>query len=132
MKKIDKVVVKETIYIAMSTLLMSVLMESVFLILDKWTPAVLFGNILGYIAAVGNFFLMGLTVQNAMTLEGKAQENRIKLSQMGRLFLLFAVAAVGCLVSVFEPLAVLIPYLFPRIAIMFRPLIKKQAGGKNE
>ncbi len=128
MKKIDATVLKETGYIAMVTLILSVLMQSVFLVVGKWDVTVLLGNLLGGVAAIGNFFLMGLTVQSALGLEVKDAKNRMKLSQMLRTLLLFGVAVVGYVVSVFNLLAVIIPYLFPRIAVALRAISVKKQG----
>ncbi len=128
MKKIDATVLKETGYIAMVTLILSVLMQSVFLVVGKWDVTVLLGNLLGGVAAIGNFFLMGLTVQSALGLEVKDAKNRMKLSQMLRTLLLFGVAVVGYVVSVFNLLAVIIPYLFPRIAVALRAFSVKKQG----
>ena len=100
-------------------------MQSVFLIIGKWDVEVLFGNILGAVAAVGNFFLMGLTVQASLEKEEKEAKNIIKFSQSARLFLLFGVALAGYLIPVFNIIAVVIPFLFPRIAVMLRPLADK-------
>ena len=63
MKKVDSTIIKETIFVASVTLVLSALMQSVFLIIGKWDYDVLLGNLLGGVAAVLNFFLMGLTVQ---------------------------------------------------------------------
>ena len=125
MKKIDQVVIRETIYISAFVLVFSVLMQSVFLVIDKWSTAVLFGNLLGALAAIGNFFLMGLTVQASLEREEKEAKNLIKLSQSGRLFLLFGVALVGYLLPCFNIIATVLPFLFPRIAVMLRPLAGK-------
>lgn len=125
MKKIDPTVVRETYYIFAFTIILSVFMEAVFLIIGKWDLTVLFGNILGAAAAVGNFLLLGLTVQSAVLKEEKDARNLIKLSQTLRFFLLIAVAVVGYLVPIFNPIAVVIPLLFPRIAIALRPFIMK-------
>ena len=125
MKKIDQVVIQETIYISAFVLVFSVLMQSVFLVIDKWSTAVLFGNLLGALAAIGNFFLMGLTVQASLEREEKEAKNLIKLSQSGRLFLLFGVALVGYLLPCFNIIATVLPFLFPRIAVMLRPLAGK-------
>ena len=65
--QVDKTVKKETIYIAVWCAVLSVLMQAVFLIVGHWHFSVLLGNLWGVIAAVSNFFLMGLTVQNAVT-----------------------------------------------------------------
>lgn len=84
------------------------------------------GNLLGIVAAVGNFFLMGLTVQSAVTKEEKEAKKLIKLSQSGRLFLLFVIALVGYLVPIFNIIAVVIPFIFPRIAVALRPVFIKE------
>lgn len=126
-KKIDPTVKKETLYIAAICFLLSVIMQSVFLILGFWNYTVLLGNILGYLAAVANFFLLGLSVQFAIKKEEENErKNLLKLSQILRFILLIIIAVVGYLVPIFNIIAVLIPYLFPRIAIALRPaLIKK-------
>ena len=126
MKKIDPTVVKETAYITVFTIIFSMLMQAVFLIVQKWDYTVLLGNILGIVAVVLNFLLMGITVQNAVLKEEKDAKNLMKLSQTGRLFMMFVFALVGYLVPVFNAIAVVIPFLFPRIAIMLRPFFMKK------
>ncbi len=127
LKKVDSTVLKETGFVAAMTLVLSVLLQAVFLIIGKWNYTVLLGNLLGAAAAIGNFFLMGLTVQSALGLEAKDAKTRIKLSQMLRSLMLFVIAAIGYVVPVFSLLTVIIPYLFPRIAVMIRAIsIKKQ------
>ena len=71
MKKIDPTVLKETGYIATMVMIFSLLLQSVFLIIGKWDYTVLLGNALGFVAAVGNFLLLGITVQNAVLKEEK-------------------------------------------------------------
>lgn len=124
MEKIDKVVLKETVYIAVVTLVLSVLMQIVF-IFTGWSYTHLLGNILGAFAAVANFFAMGLTVQKAVTKEEKEAKNLIKVSQSARLFGLLVVALVGHLLPFFDTVALIVPLLFPRIAIMIRPIFIK-------
>ena len=122
MKKVDSTVLKETSYIAALTLVLSLLMQSVFLVAGMWDITVLLGNLLGIVAAVGNFFLMGITVQSALGREEKQIKNLMKLSQMGRMLLLFGVALIGYLVPLFNIIAVVVPFLFPRIAVTVRQL----------
>ena len=134
MKKVDPTVRKETLYILICCIIGSLLMESVFLIIGEWNYTVLLGNLLGLFAAVGNFFLMGLTVQKALEKDEKSARDHMKLSQSLRFLGLVAIAAVGYLLSlihVMNVLAVVIPYLFPRIAIAFRPLFNKKMGGES-
>ncbi len=126
MKKIDATVKKETTYIFAVTVIFSILMQSVFLIIGKWDYTVLLGNLLGITAAVGNFFVMGINIQSALEREEKEAKNLIKLSQTLRMLALFVIAMIGYLAAVFNIVAVIIPYLFPRFAIALRPLFIKE------
>ena len=125
MRKIDPTVLKETGYIAAMVFIFSLALQSVFLIIGKWDYTVLTGNLLGFVAAVGNFFLMGLSVQSSLGKEEKDAKNLMKLSQSLRLLLIFVIALLGYLVPVFNTIAVLIPLLFPRIAVALRPVFMK-------
>ena len=132
MKKIDSTVLKETIYIAWMTLILSVLMQSVFLIIGKWDYTVLLGNTLSGAAAVLNFFLMGLAVQSAVLKDEKDAATAMKASQSLRMFMLFAVAAVGVLLPCFHTVTVLVPFFFPRIAVALRPRFDKKDEKKEQ
>lgn len=125
MKKIDATVIKETKYIAIWVILLSVIMQVVFFII-KWDFTVFLGNILGDIIAVLNFFLMGITVQSALSKDEKSAKDTIRYSQIYRTFMLLAAAIIGMLVPCFNGIATIIPYVFPRIAIAFRPLFDKK------
>ena len=120
MSKIDPTVRRETVYIGVWVLVFSVLMEAVFLVLSAWDITVLLGNLLGAFAAVLNFFLMGIGVQIATTKEEKRARSVIQTSHSLRLLMLVLFAVVGAVFSCFNLVAVLVPYLFPRIAILFR------------
>ena len=126
MKKVDPVVIKETKYIAYFVLILSLVMQAIFLILKKWDITVLLGNLLSYVAVVLNFLMMGITVQNAVTKDEKDARQALRASQSLRTFFLFAVAALGALLPVFNIWATLVPLFFPRIAIMLRPLFNKE------
>ena len=121
--KVNSTVKKESLYIACSVVILSMLMEAVFLIIGKWTISVLWGNLLGGITAVLNFFLMGLTVQRAVGKDEREAATLMKFSQTYRFMLQLAVGLVGTLFSVFNVIAVVIPLFFPRIAIMLRPYV---------
>ncbi len=124
---------QNTAYIAALVLVLSALMQAVFLVAGAWDITVLWGNLYGGVLAVGNFFIMGLTVQKAVTKEEKQAKNLMRLSQMGRLFgmLLLILTAVVIdrsmkEVAVFNLLSLLIPLLFPRIAIMLYPVFRRK------
>ena len=125
MSKIDSTVLKETRYVFFVSLILSLIMQAAFLISGYWNHTFICGNILGLAASVGNFLLMGLTVQKAIGKEEKEIKKLVQFSQSGRLFILLIVALIANFVSVFSLLATVIPYIFPRIAVTVRPLFIK-------
>lgn len=126
MSSLDPTVKKETIYIALWTLILSVLMQAVFLVIGKWDVTVLTGNLLGGAAAVLNFLFMGITVQKAVDKDPDEAKTMVRASQMYRMMGLILVAVVGFAVPIFHTLGVILPLLFPRVAIAFRPLFDKK------
>ena len=125
MSKIDATVQKETKFVAFVSFILSILMQGGFLIAGFWNYTVISGNLLGYVAAVGNFLLLGLTVQKAIGKEEKEIKRLVAFSQYGRLLILLLVALIANFVSIFNLVATVIPFIFPRIAVMIRPHIKK-------
>lgn len=123
--KIDKTVIKETKYISFFVIILSVLMQSVFLIISKWDYTVLLGNIYGAAIAVLNFFVMGLYVQKAVGQDEKDAKQTVKASQSLRFAAIILLAGVGVVIPVFNPVTVVIPLIFPSIAVFLRPLIDK-------
>lgn len=127
MKKIDATVLRETRYIAVWVLLLSMLMQSVFLLAHRWDYTVLTGDLLSSCVAIANFLLMGITVQSAVTKEEKEARGAIRISQIYRLLLTFIALVVGVALPCFNTIAVILPIFFPRIAIAFRPLFDRKA-----
>ena len=126
MKKVDATVIKETKYIAAWVAVLSVLLQSVFFLLGKWDYTVILGNTLSGAAAVLNFFLMGITIQNALGKAENDSKTTMKVSQLYRFLMLLIVIVVGVALPYFHTWAVIIPIFFPRIAIVFRPLFNKK------
>ena len=124
--KIDKVVLQETAYIAVWTLILSAVMQAVFLVIGKWDYTVILGNLLGAAANLLNFFLMALTVQKALEKEEKEAKQAMKLSHSMRMLMLFVIALLGILLPCFNTIASVIPFFFTRIAIMFRQFFKNK------
>lgn len=130
----DPAVKKETGYIAVWVILLSMVMEGIFLLLHHfglvtWDLSVLFGNLGGGVAAVGSFFLLALTVSKAVV-SGKPEQaaQRVKASAGVRLIGTGAVCALLIGVGHTNPFATLIPLLFPRIGLLFRPAIDRRRG----
>lgn len=125
MKKIDPAVRRETLYITLSVIALSVLMQLVFIVIGKWNYTVLLGNLLSAAAVILNFFLMGITVQGAVEMDEKDARAKVKFSMTFRMLMLFIVAVLGVALDCFSLPATLIPLFFARIAIAFRPLFAK-------
>ena len=129
--KVEASVKKETGILLAGTLCLCGVMVCVFLLLHRFDYTVVTGALLGGLAAVLNFFVMGLTIQNAV---GKSQDEakkRIQLSYTVRMFVLLAVLGAGVYLPYFHWLAVLLSALFPRVTILFRSvLLKKQSGSE--
>ena len=126
MKKIDPVVVKETKYVAYVTLVLSIMMQAVFLLIGKWNFSVLLGNLLSVFFSVLNFLLMGITVQKALGREEKEAKTLVRTSQLYRNILLFAVAAVGVVLPIFNTVSVIVSLFFPRVAVSLHPILNKK------
>ena len=95
-------------------------MQAVFLVIGYWHYSVLLGNLWGVVAAVSNFFLMGLTVQKAVTKNEEDAKALVKTSQTLRNMFMVIMAVVGIAVPFFNTWAVIIPLFFPRISILIR------------
>ena len=144
--KVDKNVKKETLNIALGMLIMSALMNVVFLVFGKWRLGVLWSNLLVGTAMVMNFFLMCMTIQKAITCgDEKKARAMATLSQTVRLLALAGIVALGAAFSnvgdyfgkasettaPFEFLALLPPLFFNRITLMVRSSAIKKEEAKN-
>lgn len=115
---VDPVVKRETFRIAFGTLILSAVMQLVFVIIKRWDMTVLWGNLLGAFVAVLNFFLMCLTVMRCVKLEPDKAAIRIRASQTGRLFMMAAFLGMAALIpKVFNIFAAAIPLIFPTLTI---------------
>lgn len=149
---IQPVVKQETKKIALGVAVLSLLMIAVFLILRKFDFSVLLGAVIGSLAAIGNFFLMALSVQKAadsmpplppeeaegedsgedkeekekpLSEEAKNAKKRMQLSYTLRMLMLAAIAIVSVSLPFVNSWAALIPMLFPRIVISLVGLLQK-------
>jgi len=141
--KIQPTVRQETVRIAKGTCILSFVMLIVFALLKKFDYTVALGALLGTCTAVGNFFLLGLSVQKAADMmkgvemppepeetdEGEeasaaplppeiAQaKQKMQLSYTGRMILMAAVGILGLTLPCFHAVATVLPLLFPRLII---------------
>ncbi|MBR2460190.1 MAG: hypothetical protein IKB34_03025 [Clostridia bacterium] len=129
MQKIDNVVIRETGYVAIWVLIFSTMMQSIFLIAGFWDYRVLLGNLYGGAVAVVNYFSIGLSVQKALGKEDPNEAKQVmKLASSARMLMLFIFVVIGVLLDFFNTIAVVVPLVFPRLAIFLRPFCGKMAG----
>jgi hypothetical protein len=128
----DPAVKKETGYITVWVLLLSLLMGAVFLVIRQWDLSVLFGNLGGAALAILNFFLLAFVVSRAVD-KGKPEEAAQRVKATATLRLIGVGALSALLIGVFKTnvFATLIPLLFPRVAIAFRPILDRKRGTGN-
>ena len=125
MKKTDPTVKKETVWLGLWVLTGCVLMHGVFLMIGRWSLSVLWGSLLGALGAVGNFYLLGRTVQSAVDRGQDRARTLLKLSQTYRLLALLVLVVVGVVLPCFQTVAVILPLFFPRLAFFIRGLSGK-------
>lgn len=148
---IQPAVRQETGKIAIGVGVLSVLTAGVYLILGRFNYTVLLGLLLGAVFAIGNFFLMALTVQHAaekmngvqlppepetedgeeppqqeLSPQAKQAKKRMQLSYTGRMLLLVVMAAIAFKLPCFDPVPALIVQLFPRITVSIEGLMMKK------
>lgn len=127
LSKIDPTVKRMTVYIAACVLVLSLMMQAVYLVIGAWNVTVLLGNLLGAFAAVLNFFLMGLTIQRSLTFAEEDAKKFIRVSQSLRMLMILVFCAIGAAMPCFDLLAVILPQFFPRIGTMLWPRFEKNA-----
>ena len=128
--KIDPTVKRMTIYIAVCTLVLSVLMEAVYLVIGAWDFEVLWGNLLGAFVAVLNFFLMGLSIQRSLTLAPEDAKKFMRLSQSLRMLMIIVFCVVCAVLPMTDLVAMLVSQFFPRIGTMLWPKFEKRLETK--
>ena len=133
--KPESAVKKETGILLAGTLILGAVTVGVFALLHRFNYTVVTGVLLGGLASVLNFFLMGLTIQHAVDKDPENAKKRIQLSYTVRMFALLVVLGVGVYLPYFHWLTVLLGALFPRLTILVRSVFLKkkenESGGES-
>lgn len=130
--KIDGTVKKETAYVAVAEAILIAIMLAVYLIISKFTLNVLFAALTSGAVAVLNFFVMGLTVQKAVTVDDDSDRRKlIRASQLVRLLVMGVVVIVCAVFPKLDIFALFIPLFFPRLFAQARGIYGAVKDGKN-
>lgn len=143
--KPDNAVRRETARVAVGVLGMVAVMLLVYAIIGKFSAKVALGGIYTGLLTVLNFFVMGLTVQGvtnrAAEKERTEQEladlaiemkNRMKVSYNLRMIALFVLLVLGIAVFKFDPLATILPAIFPTIVIRVLQIMEARRPSVSE
>lgn len=129
--KLDPVVKKETRNIALGSLAAGVVFVLLFFVVSLLFDNVQFdytvplGALFGTVCAVGNFFLMALTVQTSLH-AGDDAKKKMQVSFSGRMLLLVILLGIGVYLPYFHWLSVLAGAFFPRIVILVRGMVLRK------
>ena len=129
--KLQKAVKDETIFVALGSVILSAVMLIVFFVLHKVFPEqvpmglpVVIGAVGGCAVAVGNFFLMALTVQKVARIENYDQAYRsMQVSYRYRTFLQLIWCVLTMVLKFINPVAGMLPLLWPSLLIKGRGII---------
>lgn len=133
LENIQPAVKKETKRVAVSTAIGVILMWILFAVIHMSMPdsvpfdyTVFLGGIGGWVAAVLNFFLMGLTVQKVVDTEDEELARmRMKSSYSRRMMLQFFWVIAAIVLPCFHFAAGILPLLFPGIGIKVLGILNK-------
>lgn len=132
MGSVDPVIKKETKFIAYVVLILSALMQAVYLIIGHWNYTVLLGNVLGGGAGILNFFLMGLGLQSALDKEdSKGAKTTVSFSHTYRNLMMLAVLAIAYFVPVFDIIPTIIALFFATLGVYTKVFIIKKTDSQS-
>ena len=134
--KLQKAVKDETVFVALGSVILSAVMVIVFFVLHRVFPdrvpmdlPVVIGAVGGCAVAVGNFFLMALTVQIVAGIENYDQAYRsMQVSYRYRTFLQLIWCVLTMVLKFINPVAGMLPLLWPSLLIKGRGILN---GVKN-
>ena len=140
MSKVQAAVKKETGNVALYTGIGTVVMWIVIFILNKavtdkvpFDITVFIGGIGGFVVAVLNFFLMGLTVQKVASEEDDTNaKNHLKLSYMRRSFLQIAWIVISLVAGFIYWPAGILPLIFPSAGIKIKGIFDQIKYNRQE
>ena len=129
--KLQKAVKDETVFVALGSVILSAVMVIVFFVLHRVFPdrvpmdlPVVIGAVGGCAVAVGNFFLMALTVQKVAGIENYDQAYRsMQVSYRYRTFLQLIWCILTMVLKFINPVAGMLPLLWPSLLIKGRGIL---------
>lgn len=130
--KFDPEVKKEIKFMALGCALCSAVVMLVFAFIGKFDLSVLFGALVGYVLAVGNFILMSYGVVKALETGDEASAKlKMRSSYIWRTIVMLGVMALAIAFEAVHWVPVLISVFYPRIIITARGIFNNIRARKN-
>jgi hypothetical protein len=129
LKSAIKSVIREVITVCAGTFILTLAMIIIFAAAGRFSISVVAGALFGAAAAGANFILLAATLQKALKKEASKAKLIVTVSLFLRYLSILLLSVISILLGA-NPIAVLIPLLFPRIVI-FIAQIHKTGGGEN-
>ncbi len=133
--KIDKTVIKETLYVTLGTFILSVIMIIIYSVAFSFDMKALYGAAFGSVAAILNFFFMAYTLQKAVEENSKESEDaqeKVKLkikAWYAVRSMVYLLSLAGAIISgFFNVYTLLISLLFPQIVARIRMFLINKYG----
>jgi len=130
--KIQTVILKETARIAIGCILLSLIMILIFFVSGKLTIDVFLGAFTGSVIAVLNFLALGISLQKTVKKSEGNIKSMVHLSYSARMLVIFITMALLLYLGWFNPIALMLPLIFPRISIFIFGFIKKKDKFEGE
>lgn len=124
-----KVVLHETLIVALGQTICLALMLAVYALLGKFELPVLLGGLIGSVLAIGNFFFMAmnasLAADKAAAQDVKGGKALIKFSYATRMAVIFVILFACVKSGLSSPLASVLPLAFVRPVITVAEFFRK-------
>ena len=128
----DPEVKKEIKFMALGCAVCAAVVMLIFACVGKFELSVLWGSLIGYVLAVGNFILMSYGVIKALeTGDEAAAKLKMRSSYIWRTIIMLAVMALSLVYDAIHWVPVLVSVFYPRIIITARGIFNNIKARKN-
>ena len=130
-----KIVLHETLVIAVGTVLCAAVMVGIYALLGFLDLTVVLGALIGSVLSVANFFIMAvstnLAADKAQEQDVSAGKKLVQSSYMIRLLAIFGILFVFAKTGLCDPLAMVLPLAFVRPVITVYEFFRKKEDKKS-
>ncbi len=128
-KEPHDVVISELKHLAKGVAILYIISLAVLPLIGYFNYQTVLGLLVGSVYSLINFFLIGLSVENAVQMESSTEVAKYMNKQYGLRYLLTAVVIIISIYADFiNPFGVMISIFFPKLVIFFNTFMGKEAN----